>query len=196
MDKTLTIFLSPDEVSAVVKRLAEELRAAYGAKDGAASGERARAPVMIAILKGAFVFAADLIRETGMQVALDFMRLGSYGSRDEPKDTVSIIKDIELDIRGRDVLIIEDIVDRGLTLKTIIGHLEQKGPTSIRVCSLLLRATSEQAGLVDFAGKSIDEGFVVGYGMDYKERYRELAGLYIITLDNAPGNDNGKGGGR
>jgi hypoxanthine phosphoribosyltransferase len=136
--------------------------------------------VVIGILNGAFIFAADLIREMGMRVELDFMRLSSYGSRDVPDNKVCITKDIEIDIKGRDVLIVEDIVDRGLTLKAIIGHLETREPAGIKVCSLLLRSGSEQAGLVDFVGQGIDEGFVVGYGMDYKERYRELKGLYIM----------------
>jgi hypoxanthine phosphoribosyltransferase len=181
VDKNLTVLMTSEEVSAVVKRLAGELRTAYG------GGAQAQVPVVIAILNGAFIFTADLVRETALQVEVDFMRLASYGRKDVPADKVCITKDIEVDIKGRDVLIIEDIVDRGLTLKTIIGHLEQKGPKGIKVCSLLLRSTSEQRALVDFVGMSIDEGFVVGYGMDYKEHYRELKGLYILQQASSGG---------
>lgn len=181
----MKILLSPEEISAIVARLAGELRAAYGFEGAQVARSSRKPPVMIGILNGAFIFAADLVRSAGMPLELDFMRLSSYGMRRSPTSEVCITKDIEVDIKGRDVLIVEDIVDRGLTLETIMGHLKAKGPASVKVCALLLRSKSEKASLVDFVGHSIDEGFVVGYGLDYKERYRELPALYVMEAEDS-----------
>ncbi len=194
MEDRLEIFLTAPEISAIVTRLAKELRSAYGfgeeplaAADKSSVGE-GEPLVVISILNGAFVFTADLIRALALPVELGFMRLASYGRRDTPAEVVSILEDTAMDIKGRDVLIVEDIVDRGLTLMAVRERLAAKGPADIKVCSLLLRGLetgcgsgSEEAAPVDFVGKQIGKGFVVGYGMDFKERYRELPGLYMLA---------------
>jgi len=194
MEDRLEILLSAQEISVIVTRLAKELRLAYGfGEEPLVVGDKSPVGegeplVVISILNGAFVFTADLIRALALPVELDFMRLASYGRRDAPAQVVSILEDVTIDIKGRNVLIIEDIVDRGLTLMAARERLETKGPADIKVCSLLLRrsgagGSSEEAASVDFVGKYLAEGFVVGYGMDFKERYRELPGLYTLPAE-------------
>ena len=177
MDK----ILSCEEISAIVSRLAGELRRAYGFTNALSRDLANEEPlIVISILNGAFVFTADLVRATGMPIELDFMRCASYGMRSTPAEKVSILRDISVDIRGREVLIVEDIVDRGVTLKAVKDSLGARGPKEIKVCSFLQRSGGVGKISVDFVGKYIDDGFVVGYGMDYKERYRELPELYIL----------------
>jgi len=198
MEDRLEIFLTAQEISIIVTRLAEELRSAYGygkqalpapGRSQVAAGEPL---VVISILSGAFVFTADLIRAFARPVELDFMRLTSYGRRDIPAQSVSLLEEITIDIKDREVLIVEDIVDRGLTLMAARECLEARGPADIKVCSLLLRRAGAglgsgggKAASVDFVGKRLSEGFVVGYGMDFKERYRELPGLYMLTASSS-----------
>ncbi len=194
MDDKLKTFLTSVEISRIVAQLAKQLRSFYypgregGSLEGAGLGQgKGRSPVVISILNGAFVFTADLIRAMAMPVELDFMRVASYGMRNTPAEKVSILMDITVDIKDREVLIVEDIVDRGLTLKAVREHIKAKGPAGIKVCTLLMRSPvagnstyAEGETSVDFVGLRIKDGFVVGYGMDYKERYRELSDLHIL----------------
>ncbi len=197
MEDKLEIFLTGAEISKIVARLAKQLRSFYypegegGSLEGASfAAGKGRPPVVISILNGAFVFTADLIRAMAMPVELDFMRVASYGMRDTPAEEVSILMDITADIKDREVLIVEDIVDRGLTLKAVRERLMREGPADIKVCALLLRRAADHSSLsekessVDFVGRRIEDGFVVGYGMDFKERYRELPELHILR--NSP----------
>ncbi len=193
MEDKKEIFLTRAELASVVARLAKQLRSFYcpevegGSLEEAGLAAKGKPPVVISILNGAFVFTADLIRAMAMPVELDFMRAASYGMRDTPAEKVSILMDITADIEDREVLIIEDIVDRGLTLKAVRERLMSKGPADIKVCALLMRSSApgnnsrtEEEPFVDFIGRRIEDGFVVGYGMDYKECYRELSELHIL----------------
>ncbi len=140
---------------------------------------RAAHPVLIGVLKGSFVFLADLMRMLSIPVTLDFVQISSYGAGTERTGTCRIDKDITLDISGRDVLVIEDIVDTGETLAFLLDKLRSENPSSLRVCALVDthgRRTREIA--IDYCGFTIENEFVVGYGLDFNERYRELPALY------------------
>lgn len=163
-------FIDEDEVRSIVKRLACEISADYVSKK----------PVLIGVLKAAFVLMADLSRELGQQYEVDFLQAASYGRSGEPTDEVEIINDIATDIRGKDVIIVEGIVDRGNTARKVVEHLKFKGPSSISICTLLLRNGNSSGLRIDYVGKKIDDGFVVGYGMDYMEGCRGLKGIYVV----------------
>jgi hypoxanthine phosphoribosyltransferase len=167
----LKLIIPPEEIHLIVERLAKEIRHDYSAKN----------PVLIGVLKGAFVFMADLARALKIPVEMDFICAARYGTRERPTKVAKIIKDISTDIEGRDVIVIEDIIDRGQTMKALMEHLKVKRPASLRLCALILRGKKRDLGLkVDYLGTTVGEGFVVGYGLDYKEQYRHLPGLYII----------------
>ena len=140
--------------------------------------------VIIGVLKGAFVFMADLIRQlTLSSFTIDFIRLASYGNDIVPSGQVRIIHDIEADICGKDVLIVDDIFDTGLTLTRLRQHLQECKPRTIRICALIDKGERRQTDLQpDYVCHKIDQGFLVGYGLDYAEAYRNLPGLFYLKL--------------
>lgn len=159
---------SESEIRATVRRIAREISDAYGDQ----------CPILVGVLKGAFVFFADLVRELTISFEVDFVRAQSYGSGVVSSGHVRIIKDIETDITGRHVLVIEDIADTGLTLQTVVARIQGANPASVKRCALLVR----QGGPVpDFAGLMLDAGFVVGYGIDHAERYRGLRDIRVLA---------------
>jgi hypoxanthine phosphoribosyltransferase len=134
-----------------------------------------RAPLLVGVLKGAFMFMADLARTIDLPVEFDFMAVSSYGSSTRTSGVVRIVKDLDLDLTDRDVLLVEDIVDSGLTLKYLRGNLQARNPASLEVCALLVRDGSEvPAEELRYVGFRIPDDFVVGYGLDVAERYRNL----------------------
>ena len=140
--------------------------------------------VIIGVLKGAFVFMADLIRRIQCDcMQIDFIRLASYGTKSASCGQIGLLKDIEIDIEGKDVLIVEDILDTGLTLAFLHQHLEKYNPRSVKTCVLIdkpeRRKTKIQA---EYTCHSVKEGFLVGYGLDYAERYRNLTGIFNLKL--------------
>ncbi|MEJ2659936.1 MAG: hypoxanthine phosphoribosyltransferase [Desulfobacteraceae bacterium] len=141
--------------------------------------------VIIGVLKGAFVFMADLIRQLTLKsFAIDFIRLASYGDGVDPAGQVRIIHDIETDISNKDVLIVDDIYDTGGTMTFLCRHLETHRPRTIRICTFIDKTERRHTPLQpDYACHKIDEGFLVGYGLDYAEAYRHLPGLYKLTCD-------------
>ena len=139
---------------------------------------RGRAPLLVGVLKGAFVFMADLAREIGLPVELDFMAVSSYGETTESSGVVRIVKDLETDIRDRDVLLVEDIVDSGLTLRYLRRLLGDREPRSLEVCALLVREAAKTDD-VRYVGFPIPPDFVVGYGLDVAEHYRELDAIRV-----------------
>ena len=140
--------------------------------------------VVVGVLKGALVFMADLIRQLTLNLfTIDFVRVASYGHAMETSGEVRIVLDLETDIYGKDVLIVEDIVDTGLTLANLIRHLEQRQPRSIKICTLIDKAERRRNNLKpDYVCHQIDQGFLVGYGLDYAEAYRNLPGIYNLKL--------------
>ena len=138
-------------------------------------------PLMIGILKGAFIFMADLVRAMTIPVEIDFAEISSYGSGTDSTGRIRIIKDIATPVAGRHVLIVEDIIDTGLTLKRYMEEIWARGPASLRLCALLNKTQrTEYNHIVDYQGFEVPGGFLVGYGLDWGGRYRELPGIYQV----------------
>ncbi len=134
-----------------------------------------RTPLLVGVLKGAFMFMGDLAREIALPVEFDFMAVSSYGNTTKTSGVVRIVKDLDLDLSGRDVLIVEDIVHSGLTLRYLSRNLLARNPASLEVCALLVReGKSANAPDLRYVGFTIPPAFVVGYGLDVAERYRNL----------------------
>ena len=149
---------------------------------GQISGDYAgRELIVIGILKGAFIFMADLIREISIPCKIDFVRVASYGASSESSGKVVMTKDIETSIKGRDILIVEDIVDTGLTLQYLIDWLKERNPHSLKICVFLDKRKRRKVSFeADYVGFTIDDGFVVGYGLDFNEQYRFFPDVYVI----------------
>jgi len=165
------ILISEEEIQAKVKELGVEISAFYGDK-----------PILVlGILKGAIVFMSDLIRHITCPLEMDFMAVSSYGSSTESSGVVRILKDLDGSIEGKHVLIIEDIIDSGLTLNYLIENLKSRGPASLKIVTLLNKPSRRKVNIqADFNGFTIPDEFVVGYGLDFAERYRNLP--YICVL--------------
>lgn len=140
--------------------------------------------VIIGVLKGAFVFMADLIRQLTLKsFAIDFIRLASYGNGVESSGQVRIIHDVETDLKGKDVLIVEDIIDTGLTLDYLYRYLQARKPRTIKICTLIDKSERRQTELQpDYVCHKTKQGFLVGYGLDFAEAYRNLSGIYSLKL--------------
>jgi len=140
-----------------------------------------REPVLISVLKGGSMFLADLIREIALPVAIDYMSISRYGGAAESMGRVRIVKDLEQDIGGRDVIVVEDIVDTGLTLSYLISVLESRDPASVAVCALLDKSVRRIAPLgIRYVGFDCPDVFVVGYGLDFQERYRNVPDILAV----------------
>ena len=137
--------------------------------------------VVIGVLKGAFIFMADLIRCLQVPCIVDFVRVASYGAGSVTSGTVTITKDIETDILGRDVLIVEDIIDTGLTLTYLVDALKKRRPASVSVCAFIDKRLRRQVPFeADYVGFSMEDGFVIGYGLDFDEKARFLPDVYVV----------------
>jgi hypoxanthine phosphoribosyltransferase len=165
------VLLTEDEIRARVRDLAQAIERDY----------EGRELLIVFVLKGALIFVADLIRAMDRHVRLDFMVVSSYGARTETSGSVRIVTDMRSDVRGQHVLIIEDIIDSGLTLQEIIQHLEVRSPASIEVCTLLSKSARRQVEVdVRYVGFEIPDEFVVGYCLDFNERYRNLPFIGVL----------------
>lgn len=141
-------------------------------------------PLLVGVLKGAFVFMSDLARAIRLPVEIDFMAVSSYGASTKSSGVVRIVKDLDLDIAGRDVLLVEDIVDSGSTLNYLLRFLDERQPASLKVCALLVRDGAD-TDEIEYVGFSIPDDFVVGYGLDVAERYRELNSISVFEPANS-----------
>jgi hypoxanthine phosphoribosyltransferase len=140
--------------------------------------------IVIGILKGAFIFMADLIRAMSIPCKVDFVRVASYGAGSESSGKVVMTKDIETSIKGRDILIVEDIVDTGLTLTYLVNWLKERNPQSLKVCTFLDKRKRRKVPFeADYVGFTLDDGFVIGYGLDFNEQARFLPEVYIIEQE-------------
>ena len=139
--------------------------------------------ILIGVLKGAFVFLSDLMLNLSIPVQVDFVRVASYGSDTSSSGRINLTKAIEIDIKNKDVLVVEDIVDTGLTLSYIIDYLKSFQPKTVKVCALLDKRQRRQENVkIDYACHVVTEGFLVGYGLDYDEDYRDLPEIYHLQL--------------
>ncbi len=161
-----------DQIQQAVRRIARELSDAYGEV----------CPLLVGVLKGSFVFLADLVRELTIPFEVDFVLARSYGLAARSAGKVEILKQVESNLRGRHVVVIEDIADTGLTLDAVVSQIKAGGPASVRRCALLVR---EGHPPVEFAGLLVGSGFVVGYGIDYAERYRGLRDIRTLIEETA-----------
>lgn len=142
-----------------------------------------REPVLVSVLKGSAVFLADLLLAIGVKARVDFMSISTYGSESQPSGVVRIMKDLDQDIGGEDVIVVEDIVDTGLTLSYLLSVLEARGPASIEVCALLDKSVRRITPLgIRYRGFDCPDRFVVGYGLDVGERFRNLP--FILAVDD------------
>lgn len=167
-----SVLFSEEDIADMVKRLGAQITEDYKGKD----------LVLIAVLRGAVVFMGDLMRAIDTPLAIDFMAVSSYGDGAKSSGIVRIIKDLDIDIKGRDVLIVEDILDSGLTLKYLMANLASRGPASLEVCTFLWKDVEGKQAAIDpkYVGTHCPDEFVVGYGLDFAERYRNLPYVGVL----------------
>ncbi len=160
------VLLSEEDLRNIVKRLGAEITRDYKDKN----------LVLVSVLKGSVVFMADLMREIKVPCSIDFMSVSSYGSGTKTSGVVRIIKDLDTDVvDGADLLIVEDILDSGVTLEYLIKVISARNPKSVKICTLLDKPERRKANVkADYAGAQVPDAFVVGYGLDYDEKYRNL----------------------
>ena len=171
MTETLRELFDEKAIRDAVKRLAGAISRDFGGQE----------VIFVSVLKGAFMFTSDLLREMKGPVKVDFIRVASYGSNTTTSGQVTLTKDLETDIKGRHVVIVEDIIDSGLTLRALRDMLLARQPRSLKICALLdKRARREVEIEGDYVGFTIEDGFVVGYGIDYAEQYRNLPGIFMV----------------
>ena len=170
------ILLSEQQIENRIKELGQQITNDYQKK----------APLLVGVLKGAFMYMADLARAISLPIEFDFMAVSSYGNATKTSGVVRIVKDLDIDLSGRDVIVVEDIIDSGLTLNYLRKNLESRGPTSLEVCALLVRSGRQVGELgLKYVGFEIPPDFVIGYGLDVAEKYRNLPDLwsYDPSLD-------------
>ncbi len=174
MEKIEVLF-TEEEIKDSVKRIAREIEKDF-------NGEEI---VFVGILKGAFMFISDLAREVNLNTKIDFISVSSYGEKTTSSGVVKLIKDLDNDIAGKNVIIVEDIVDTGLTLKYLTDLLNQRKPKSIKLCTLLNKACRRRVDIKnDYIGFEISDYFVVGYGIDYAQKYRGLPYVGHVILED------------
>jgi hypoxanthine phosphoribosyltransferase len=175
-DDIAAVLITEDDIRAKITELAAQIAADRPSGDGAPD------LLLVGVLKGAVMFMTDLARALPVPTQLEFMAVSSYGSAASSSGVVRILKDLDRDIAGRDVLIVEDIIDSGLTLSWLLNNLASRNPASLDVCTLLRKPDAVKVDVpVKYVGFDIPNEFVVGYGLDYAERYRDLP--FIGTLD-------------
>jgi len=172
--RKVEILLTEETIRQRVAELGKQIAADYEGRD----------LVLIGVLKGAVAFMVDLARAIDLPLAMDFMAISSYGASTQSSGVVRITKDLDASLQGKDVLVVEDIVDTGLTLRYILEILQAHGPASVRICALFDKMTDRKADVaLDYVGFRIPNRFVVGYGLDYAEAFRNLPFLGVLVTD-------------
>ena len=171
------LFLSADQILKRVKELAVRINEDY----------RDKVPIFIGILNGSFIFFADLIREITVDCEVDFLKLSSYGDAKISSGNVTLLKDLNCQVGGRDIVIVEDIIDSGLSIDFIKKLIHRENPSSFRVVTLLHKTTVSKIDFpVDYVGFEIPPEFVIGYGLDYAQKVRNLRSIYRLAGDQKP----------
>ena len=164
-------YISKEEIEKLCLNLGKQIEKDYQGKE----------LVVICVLKGSILFTADLVRHINLPLKIDFVRLSSYGNATESSGRVRIIKDLTFDISGKDVLVVEDILDTGTTLSFFKKHLEALHPRSVKLCTLLDKPSRRKVAIeADYVGRKIDDFFVVGYGLDYQEKCRNYPDILVV----------------
>jgi len=170
-DKNFTKYLNRHEIDAAVQSLANRINDDYAGKE----------LLLIGVLKGAFMFMADLVRHLKVEARVEFVRLSSYGKGRTSSGTVTMVKDIHTDLRGKHVLIVEEIIDSGRTLKFLFERIKGAGPASIEIVTLLDKSAKRVVDVpVKYIGRKIDDQFLVGYGLDLDQEYRYLPDIHAV----------------
>jgi len=165
------ILLSEEQIKARVREIGEQITRDYAGKN----------LLMVSVLKGSVIVMADLMRAIDLPMQIDFMCVSSYGSGTETKGSVKILKDLDVDIKGRDLLIVEDILDSGVTLSNLIAMLKQREPASVEICTLFSKPERRKVEVATkYCGFTIPDAFIVGYGLDYAEKYRNLPYVGVL----------------
>lgn len=172
--ETIDVLLSAEKIAFRVKELGSQITKAYAGVENA--------PLLVCILKGSFVFMSDLIRNIDLPVTVDFLGTSSYGDDTKSSGVVEITKDLAEPIKDRNVIIVEDIIDTGLTVHYLLSMLKTRGPSSIKVCALLHKPARTKVDVpIDFLGFTIEDKFVIGYGLDYAQKFRNLPYVGILS---------------
>lgn len=167
----LKLLFSREEIAAQVRRLGDEISRDHPDRE----------ILLVGVLKGSFLFFSDLVRNISSPVLVDFVRLASYGSETYSSGSVEFRMDMELSVRDRDVIIIEDIIDTGLTLEALHRRILLREPRSLKICTLIdKKARRKTLVEADYVGITMDDGFIIGYGLDFDERYRNLSDIYLM----------------
>jgi len=167
----LQLMVSRRKIAATVKRLAAEIRQDYSDKH----------PVLVGALKGCFIFMSDLVRRLDIPLEVEFLRPGSYGHGTVSTGQITLFQELSGCIRGRHVLVVEDIVDTGLTVAFLCDYLREQGPASLKLCALIDKPSRRQTRLdIDYLGLTVPDKFIVGYGLDCNEKYRNLPDIYSV----------------
>ena len=171
MNSQLKVLIPQNEIRQAIDRIASEIRRDYSDKQ----------PILISILKGSFIFLADLVRQIHMPVQVEFIRLSSYGSQTESSGVVTMTQGLKTPIKGKDIIIVEDIVDTGLTMTSVVNYMKKKKPASIKICALTDKPSRRKVPLeVDYVGFTVPDKFLVGYGLDWNEQYRYLDDICVL----------------
>jgi len=171
MEPKLSLLFTKDEIATTVSRLAAEISRDYQTKH----------PILIAVLKGSFVFLADLIRQLDFPLEIEFVRLSSYGRGTESSGKIRVIQRPQSEIKGRHVLVIEDIIDTGFTSAFLLDYLNRKKPASLKLCTLTDKPSRRQVPVnIDYRGLTVPDKFIVGYGIDWDEKFRYLPDIYAV----------------
>lgn len=172
--ENISVLISENDIKNRVKELAQDISKHY-------NGESVK---MICILKGAVMFMVDLAKSVDLPVMLDFMSVSSYGNSTVSSGHIKILKDLDMPIEGQNVLLVEDIIDSGRTLHHLMGYLEKKNPKSLKICTLFDKPERREFEVnVTWTGFDIPDEFIVGYGLDYDERYRNLPYIGVLSFD-------------
>jgi hypoxanthine phosphoribosyltransferase len=170
-ESQLKILIGRDEIAKVVNKMAREIERDYQDKQ----------PLLVSVLKGSFMFTADLIRQIDLPLELDFVRLSSYGPARESSGKVRITQGVKTPIKGRDVLVVEDIIDTGITISFLLDYLKNKQPASLKVCTLTDKPSRRRAPVpIDYRGFTVPNQFIVGYGLDCDQKFRNLPDIYTL----------------
>jgi hypoxanthine phosphoribosyltransferase len=167
----LEVLVPSTEIAATIDRLAAEVRRDYAGKE----------PLLLGILKGSFMFMADLVRRLDFPLEIEFVRISSYGGGTESSGKVNVVQGLRSAVRGKDVLVVEDIIDTGLTVAYLLEYLHKKRPASLKLCALLDKPSRRRVPVsIDYTGITVPDKFLVGYGLDCDEVYRNLPDICVL----------------
>ncbi len=170
--RRLSVLISEEKIRARVKELAAKISNDY----------KGKIPIIIGVLNGSFIFFADLFRELDLDAEVDFIKISSYQNKTKSSGTVRLLKDISCDITGRDVLVVEDIIDTGLSMKFLKRRMEESGTSSVRFVTLLTKEYTKTPEPIDYIGFTVPDKYVVGYGLDLAQNLRNLKAIYSVDI--------------